>query len=33
MDLLDENSPQSINETYKIWKHNVPFLYNVLQVF
>ena len=33
MDGIDENSPQAINETYKIWKKNVPFLYNVLQVY
>lgn len=33
MDYSDENSPQSINEVYKIWKSNVPFLYNTLQVY
>lgn len=33
MDYSDENSPQSINESYKIWKSNVPFLYNILQVY
>ena len=33
MDFNDENSHQAINETYKIWKKNVPFLYNVLQTY
>lgn len=33
MDASDENSPQAINEAYKIWKNNVPFLYNILQVY
>lgn len=33
MDIADDNSPQAINEIYKIWKKNVPFLYNVLQSY
>ena len=33
MNPIDDNSPQAINETYKIWKKNVPFLYNVLHVY
>lgn len=33
MDFSDENSPQAINETYKIWKSNVPFLYSILHVY
>lgn len=28
-----ENSQQSINEAYKIWKKHCPFLYNVMQTY
>ena len=33
MDFNDENSHQAINEAYKIWKKNVPFLYNIQQTY
>ena len=33
MDIADDSSPQAINEIYKIWKKNTPFLYNTLQTY